>query len=167
MSCLICKIPGIGEVALEAFNRAGYICVRDLYAFHLGDVAGDRRLMQAIQDMRNEAGDDAFPGKYYRALGTRCANIVNRVLNARALPYAPDHFLCRISLELMQDPVITPSGYTYERTHIEEWIDKNPRDPFTRSSLTKAQLYPNRALRDAIQHYRQNFQSFFISKVFL
>lgn len=162
MSSLIEKIPGLGEVTLEAFNRAGYRTVQDLYTFDVGDVAGDRRLMEAIGDMRKERneGKAALPDRYYRSLGTRCVNIVNRVRNARALPYVPDHFLCKISLDLMVDPVVAPSGYTYERANIEEWIRMNPCDPMTRENLNQEQLYPNRSLREALIYYRDNFQSF-------
>ena len=96
-------------------------------------------------DMKNE-GDPPLPSRYYRSLGTRCANIVNRVRNAAALPYAPSHLLCNISFDLMQDPVIAPSGYTYERP------------------LTLAQLYPDRALKEAISYYQNNYQSFAIPK---
>lgn len=157
MSSSISEIPGLGEVTLEA----GYRTVQDLYTFDVGRVAGDRRLMEAINDMRNEA-NPPLPSRYYRSLGTRCANIVNRVRHATALPYAPDHLLCNISLDLMQDPVLAPSGYTYERANIEEWININPCDPMTREPLTREQLYPNRALAEAIRYYRNNFQSFVI-----
>ena len=164
MSSPIELIPGIGEKALEAFHRAGYRTVRDLHAFHLGDVAGDRRMMEAINDMKTEAGENALPARYYRSLGTRCANIVNRVRNATALPYAPDHLLCKITFDLLQDPVTAPSGYSYERTAIEEWIEADGRDPLTRTPLTIDKLYPNRALREAIAYYRTNHQTFIIPR---
>jgi hypothetical protein len=164
MSSSISKIPGIGEVTLEAFNRAGYRTVQDLYRFDVGDVAGDRLLMVAINDMKSEARPP-LPSRYYRSLGTRCVNIVNRVRNAAALPYAPDYLLCNISFDLMQDPVIAPSGYTYERANIEEWIDINPCDPMTRRPLTVEQLYPARAIKEAIHYYRNNYQSFVIPKI--
>ncbi|TMW61279.1 hypothetical protein Poli38472_013742 [Pythium oligandrum] len=57
-------------------------------------------------------------------------------------------FHCPLSLELMQDPVMTPNGDTYEREMIERHLEVNGSfDPMTRASLTKAQLYPNRALK--------------------
>ena len=57
MSSSISSIPGIGEVTLEAFKRAGYRTVRDLYAFDLGDVAGDKILMAAqVCGWREEVG---------------------------------------------------------------------------------------------------------------
>lgn len=166
ISSSISKIPGIGEVTLEAFNRAGYCYVQDLYNFDVEDVAGDRRLMVAINDMKSEA-HPPLPSWYYRSLGKRCVNIVNRVRNAAALPYAPDYLVCNISFDLMRDPVIAPSGYTYERANIEEWIAMHPCDPMTRRPLTCEQLYPAKAIQKAIQYYRNNYQSFVIPKIVL
>ncbi|GLE09884.1 hypothetical protein PINS_up021812 [Pythium insidiosum] len=57
-------------------------------------------------------------------------------------------FMCPLSLELMQDPVMTPNGDTYEREMIERHLDVNGHfDPMTRVPLTRAQLSPNRALK--------------------
>jgi len=62
----------------------------------------------------------------------------------------PNHFCCPITLEIMTDPVIAPSGYTYERTAIEEHLKKNDIDPFTQEQMSIEDLRPNRALKDAI-----------------
>jgi tetratricopeptide (TPR) repeat protein len=66
-----------------------------------------------------------------------------------------DCFLCPISLEIMSDPVITPYGHTYERQSIEKWLEENDSDPFTRQPLSKAQLIPNIALRQAIDVWKR------------
>ncbi|KAL8439755.1 hypothetical protein Efla_002657 [Eimeria flavescens] len=45
----------------------------------------------------------------------------------------PDCLNCRISMGLMDDPVVTPSGITYERKLLLEHINRNgPTDPLTR-----------------------------------
>lgn len=54
------------------------------------------------------------------------------------------------------DPVIAPSGNTYERSFIENYLETNKTDPITREPLTKDQLIPNRALKEIIEkkgHY--------------
>jgi STIP1 family protein 1 len=56
----------------------------------------------------------------------------------------------------MHDPVITPSGFTYERSWIERWVTSNDRDPLDRNAVTVAQLVPNRSLRAAIERYKAN-----------
>lgn len=56
----------------------------------------------------------------------------------------------------MKEPVVAPSGYTYEREVIIRHINKNPTDPFTGEPLQVADLRPNRALKDAIEAYVAN-----------
>lgn len=36
----------------------------------------------------------------------------------------PEAFLCPITLEVMEDPVLTVEGHAYERKAIEEWFSK-------------------------------------------
>lgn len=66
----------------------------------------------------------------------------------KTLQQVMDLFMCPLSLELMDDPVMTPTGNTYERAMIERHLDVNGKfDPLTRAPLTKEELYPNRALK--------------------
>jgi tetratricopeptide (TPR) repeat protein len=59
---------------------------------------------------------------------------------------------CPLSFEFMKDPVMTPSGTTYERTMIEWHLDAvGAWDPMTRMELLKSQLCPNRALKVVIE----------------
>ncbi|VDN36410.1 unnamed protein product [Gongylonema pulchrum] len=61
----------------------------------------------------------------------------------------PD-FLCgKISFELLRDPVITPSGITYDRADIKEHLQRVGHfDPVTRAPLTADQLIPNLAMKE-------------------
>ncbi len=67
-----------------------------------------------------------------------------------------DSFLCPINQTLMEDPVITPYGTTYERSAILNWLKKNNTDPLTKKKLSKEMLITNYALRSAIQEYKQS-----------
>jgi len=64
--------------------------------------------------------------------------------------HAPEHFCCPITLAPMREPVIVPSGHTYERAALLEHLLKHPMDPLTNEALTAEQMRPNRALKDAI-----------------
>ncbi|VDM41996.1 unnamed protein product [Toxocara canis] len=61
----------------------------------------------------------------------------------------PD-FLCgKISFEMLRDPVITPSGITYDRADIKEHLQRVGHfDPVTRAPLTADQLIPNLAMKE-------------------
>lgn len=67
----------------------------------------------------------------------------------------PDHLLDPISFEMFTNPVITPSGITYEKAHILEHLKRRGKfDPITRQELTEDQLYPNLTIKEAVDSYR-------------
>jgi STIP1 family protein 1 len=56
--------------------------------------------------------------------------------------------------------VIAPSGISYERENIVEWLQQNNNtEPKTKQPLTVEQLFPNRALKETIKHYRNNYET--------
>jgi hypothetical protein len=63
-------------------------------------------------------------------------------------------FLCPLSLNIMEDPVIDPEGNTYERTAIESWLNVNKSSPITRSHLTSDLLSSNKALKAIIERLK-------------
>jgi len=66
----------------------------------------------------------------------------------------PDHLCGKISFEIMTDPVITPSGITYDRKHIEEHLQRVGHfDPVTRAELKAHQLIPNIAVKEVIDEF--------------
>lgn len=66
----------------------------------------------------------------------------------------PDYLCDKISFELIQDPVITPSGVTYNRNEIEQHIQRIGHfDPITRQPLTLDQLIPNLLVKEIIEDF--------------
>ncbi|XP_022967307.1 E3 ubiquitin-protein ligase CHIP-like isoform X1 [Cucurbita maxima] len=66
----------------------------------------------------------------------------------------PDHLCCKITLDILRDPVITPSGVTYERAVILDHFRKVGNfDPITRELLDESQLVPNLAIKEAVQAF--------------
>ncbi|CAI5981023.1 unnamed protein product [Closterium sp. NIES-64] len=66
----------------------------------------------------------------------------------------PDFLCCKITMDIFKDPVITPSGVTYERAVLVDHLKSGKHfDPVTRASLTPEQLVPNLALRETVQHF--------------
>ena len=66
-------------------------------------------------------------------------------------------FFCTITDELMQDPVCTADGHTYERAAIERWLAGNDTSPTTGVQLPNKNLTPNRALRNSIDEWQENY----------
>ncbi|XP_008474197.1 E3 ubiquitin-protein ligase CHIP isoform X2 [Diaphorina citri] len=68
----------------------------------------------------------------------------------------PDYLCGKISFEILRDPVITPSGITYERKNIEEHLQKVGHfDPVTRVKLSADQLIPNFAMKEVVDNFLQ------------
>lgn len=66
----------------------------------------------------------------------------------------PDYLCGKISFEIMQDPVITPSGITYDRHDIEEHLRRVGHfDPITRQPLKANQLITNLAMKEVVDAY--------------
>ena len=97
--------------------------------------------------------------------------------------YAPAEFLCPISQDVMEDPVVAADNQTYERKEIQEWIDRSAqqlaemcdslmicdttsrvayernlaigiKSPLTGTPLVHLVLSPNLSLREQIKVYR-------------
>ena len=78
---------------------------------------------------------------------------LNSELEAAALPI-PKSFLCPISLEVMEDPVLTVDAHVFERAAIAEWFRRGHRtNPLTNEQLHSQVLTPDRPLRAAIEEY--------------
>lgn len=66
----------------------------------------------------------------------------------------PDHLVCRISFELMEEPLTTPAGNTYESSYLRAHISKNGAfDPCTRQNFDQKLLIKNHILKKAIKNF--------------
>ena len=66
----------------------------------------------------------------------------------------PEEYLCPIFHTIMEDPVITIDGYTFEKKAIQEWFSKgNVTNPLTGISLPNQCITPVRSLRSLIEKF--------------
>merc|ERR1711990_247554 len=62
----------------------------------------------------------------------------------------PDYLLCRITDELMDEPVILESGFTYEKSEILRHFNRNGNfDPITRQEVDPSILIENKHIKHA------------------
>ncbi|XP_011205807.1 E3 ubiquitin-protein ligase CHIP isoform X2 [Bactrocera dorsalis] len=81
-------------------------------------------------------------------------NIFAKVDEKRRKRDVPDYLCGKISFEILTDPVITPSGITYERKDIEEHLQRVGHfDPVTRVKLTQDQLIPNFSMKEVVDSF--------------
>ena len=72
----------------------------------------------------------------------------------------PEEFVCPITFDEMQDPVVASDGHTYERSAILAVLRDGKKkggamSPLTREPLS-ATVYPNRALKRRMQGYEED-----------
>ena len=65
----------------------------------------------------------------------------------------PDSFCCSITREIMEDPVCTVDGHSYEREAIVEWLRRHQTSPNTNLDLPSRLLTQNFGLKKAIQAF--------------
>jgi hypothetical protein len=63
----------------------------------------------------------------------------------------PEYFLCPITNEIMENPVIDQEGNTYDESAIRKWLSHQGISPITRNPMSVDDLVPNRALKQAIE----------------
>ncbi|XP_008781966.1 E3 ubiquitin-protein ligase CHIP-like [Phoenix dactylifera] len=116
-------------------------CEKALAEYHFLD---DSRAEHASKDA---AHDHSVQLEFLQAIFRKAAQ-------ADTLTQVPDYLCCKITLDIFRDPVITPSGVTYERAVLLEHLNQVGKfDPVTREPLDQHQLVPNLAIKQAVQVY--------------
>jgi STIP1 homology and U-box containing protein 1 len=65
----------------------------------------------------------------------------------------PDYLIDGITFEIMHDPVITPSGMSYERVGLLRHLKVAGVDPITREALSERMLVTNLGLKNACAEF--------------
>ncbi|EGW35682.1 uncharacterized protein SPAPADRAFT_58885 [Spathaspora passalidarum NRRL Y-27907] len=107
---------------------------------------------------------DVLAKKQDGVIYSDCISLINEKVAAgikdkfdKLVDDAPEHLLDPISLCLFEDPVITPSGITYEKCHLLAHLHKRGNyDPLTREPLFEDQLYPNLIVKDSVEEYKKS-----------
>jgi STIP1 homology and U-box containing protein 1 len=106
----------------------------------------------APMDMDREDGEE-FMSEAREAYERRLREV--RGVFAKAEPdgigsrEVPDYLVDNITFAIMQDPVLTKNGHSYERATLISHLRNSETDPLTRDPLTVKDLRPNLALREA------------------
>ncbi|OQE42087.1 hypothetical protein PENCOP_c004G07163 [Penicillium coprophilum] len=68
----------------------------------------------------------------------------------------PDYLIDGITFEIMHDPVITPSGVSFDRLGITKYVEKSGVDPLTRAPISVHDLRNNYGLKAACEEFLAN-----------
>ena len=69
-------------------------------------------------------------------------------------PHPPDEFLCPLTLEVMNVPLMTRWGHSFERNVLLKWIDTHHNCPLTRNPISLSDVVVNRPLQARIQYWK-------------
>mmetsp|Transcript_15360 Transcript_15360/g.30817 ORF Transcript_15360/g.30817 Transcript_15360/m.30817 type:complete len:117 (+) Transcript_15360:96-446(+) len=84
----------------------------------------------------------------------KVGELAQRAATAKARPAVPECLCCQITFDLLKEPVLTPSGQTYEREALEQHIAANGRwDPVTRQPFQAGDLRENTAVKELIRDF--------------
>ncbi|XP_018333225.1 E3 ubiquitin-protein ligase CHIP [Agrilus planipennis] len=116
-----------------------------------------------ITKLMKEESDEEVIQECVKEIEERCEVYTNelnmlfaKVDEKRRKREVPDYLCGKISFEILQEPVITPSGITYEKKDIEEHLQRVGHfDPVTRVKLTQDQLIPNFVMKEVVDAFIQ------------
>ena len=116
--------------------------------------------VQEIQNNKKDRSEEAIEDKIdllrMDAMSKKdmLNSLFSQVDERRRKREIPDYLCGKISFELLRDPVITPSGITYDKADIKEHLQRVGHfDPITRVALTVDQLIPNLAMKEVLEHF--------------
>ena len=104
--------------------------------------------LQRQKSLKPKIINDEFDKNYIRA---------NSIMNEEEEEKRKS-FTCPINQKIMEDPVITPYGTTYERKAILDWIEKHKTDYNSSKKLTEDMLVANHTLKAAIKNYNESLK---------
>ncbi|VEN47900.1 unnamed protein product [Callosobruchus maculatus] len=114
-----------------------------------------------IAKVKQDEGDNEKSNEKILEIEEKCDNYLNelnqlfiKVDDRRRKREVPDYLCGKISFEILQEPVITPSGITYDKKDLEEHLQRVGHfDPVTRVKLTQDQLIPNFAMKEVVDAF--------------
>ncbi|GAW78912.1 E3 ubiquitin-protein ligase [Plasmodium gonderi] len=103
-------------------------------------------------NLLNQIGYITNEEKYLRTQQTE--NLFKEILDSFQRKQIPDYLCCKISMCLMNEPVITPSGMTYDKIFLYEHVKHNGSfDPVSREQFSMREVIPNYAIKEATDNF--------------
>jgi ubiquitin conjugation factor E4 B len=129
----------------------GQAVVRDDRSYDERNMRKAITVLSAKMAMRHEALN------IFRSFCNRCVELKAATEEAEAeLGEVPDEFLCEITADIMDDPVLLPSGKVTDRKNICRHLLSDETDPYSRARLTVDMLVSDTALKARIETFRQS-----------
>lgn len=92
---------------------------------------------------------------FWTALFQYSSNPTNKMDDSNNNINIPDEFICPLTHEIMEHPLVTRQGFTFEREAIIQWIDETRSCPLTRKPLSISNLIHDRHLKARIEQWKE------------
>ena len=143
-------LSNVGSELEHIFREVGITSIEQLRSEHI---------LTAIHDIRRviDGPDPPCWNASKRCLYTRVLNIIC-ALDSSDVPYdgygPPDFLKCPLTRRLFEDPVVTPCGYTYERSAIEPWVRGTHLDPISCKYINPNHIFvSNHNIQKCVKDY--------------
>jgi hypothetical protein len=113
----------------------------------------EKKIKKMNNDIQNMKKDIEKLNLNMRNMKLDYENKINNLKNK--LDKIEENLKCPITQSIINYPVITPSGITYERSAITRWSTINHIDPANRRQLSNEQLVNNIAIKNIINVFNK------------
>ena len=94
-----------------------------------------------------------------KVLNKKVQNLNNKLLIfEEGIKDMKEELECPITDEIMKEPVVTPSGNSYEKKALQNWIKINQTSPKSVKPLNENQIYPNLLRGNVINKFKKLFE---------
>ena len=95
-------------------------------------------------------------GEEIKVLNKKVENLDNKLLIfEEGVKDMKEELECPITDEIMKEPVVTPSGNSYEKKALQDWIKIKQTDPKSVKPLNENQIYPNLLMGNVIDKFKK------------
>ena len=105
-----------------------------------------RNFIMAVKNSQKE--------KFLKKININNIETINPIFEEK---FDEEFGICPITQDYMENPVLCPSGYYFEKEAIINWIKRNHNDPFTREYLHEDMLIEDNEFKNLIIEYRKKF----------
>lgn len=148
------------EQIWQALAKAKYLEWEDASTKRLSELQSLKEACETAIEVKNaldisqvEGSVDEFTTSHLNQLEA-LRRVFGKAAEADMPAEVPDYLCCKITFDIFRDPVITPSGITYERAGLLDHLQKvGEFDPITREPLYQSQLTPNFAIKEAVEAF--------------
>jgi hypothetical protein len=125
-------------------------------ALRVSNVVSDKNLQWKIQYWAKKNGRDDLLLEESSAAMENDENVAGRIQATVSVP--PNHLVCRITKDIMDDPVMTKYGDSYERKAILRKLEVDgDSDPFSGKELRVSDLVTNHKLLFEINQWKMHY----------